>query len=878
MRFPEAFSARYDVKSVLGEGGMGRVLLAEDRQLGRAVAIKLLAEFDDGPDGPLRQRFTEEARVCAGFKHPNIVRLLSFDFFPDGKPYMVFELIAGEDVAKRLEKQRTLPVPEVLAIAEAVLAGLQYAHDHRVIHRDVKPGNIILRAEGGDAMLTDFGVAKAQTGRTFKTQTNLILGTPLYMAPELIRREAVGPGVDIYALGCTLYECLTGQPPFTGKSDVMVLEKHLNEAAPPLREVRADVPPDVELLIERAMHKDPERRFRAARDMAGWVDTIRSGGRVPQAKTNPVTYAPVTAGARTRSEHRGRGAPSRNTQVTSEGTSRGTTVLETPSGISRRARRTAAVALAVLLGAALGAYGWHHAGGQPSGVHAAFGPDGLEIAWHTAQPARGAIYHGPLDEAAVVNPDGTLDRPPPHARMTRVDEDAAAVEHRVLLAKLRPGDRVVVSLATSTGESSWARAMLVPPVKEARQTPPEPGATSTRVTAATGRVRSARLEAWTAAGEPLVIAPAIPDAVELSFDVPLPPDQLDDRTRVVAEQLPGVTQQMPVLTMRRAAARLVEAVERADPKQLISRLVKDPNYDVNADFPNMLAETPMIEMPKEVARRKSAEGYFLQQVRRSLEERGVLQPLEEFRPFANAFFAGGVPDDQKLRAYEALLELEPLDALIRGQLDAEHQLEIQKVFSGLVHLTYTLPAPDAPPAAPPPGAVSVLPGGQGWATDDYDMWRSLIFWCNGASFFRNVIAQPQPDAVSIHTFFLPRRSYALSPLPGAGGAGLAQLKAEVCILGSNFHYDVVLRGGARTFRVRLAQPGRPDWRQAMDDAGNTGPHSPYGEIVAEFPAHYLPTEDLKVEVEYRHLPGVRMAQINAVPRASLIRSLTLAVK
>ena len=261
----DVIADRYELGQTLGAGGMARVVQAYDRVLDRQVAIKLLRE-DISVDPTVRERFLGEARTAARFNHPNAVTV--FDTGQDGRqPWIVMELISGQDLAQRLGTSGRLDETDAVAIADAVLAALEAAHRDGMVHRDVKPGNIMLLDDGG-VKLADFGIAKSiQDATAGLTATGQIIGTAKYLSPEQVEGHPATPASDVYALGCVLYEMLAGQPPFTGDSAITIALAHTRNRAPDIRRVRPDVSPTVAAAIDRALVKDPERRFADAGQM-----------------------------------------------------------------------------------------------------------------------------------------------------------------------------------------------------------------------------------------------------------------------------------------------------------------------------------------------------------------------------------------------------------------------------------------------------------------------------------------------------------------------------------------------------------------------------------------------------------------------------------
>jgi len=271
---------RYRVLDQIGEGGMGRVLLASDDTLRRKVALKTLKRMDKSA----RRRFLREARAAARISHPNVCPIFEVGE-EGGRPFLAMELLPGETLAARLRREPLSPT-EALDLAEDLLAALGALHDAGVVHRDLKPSNIFLTPHG--AKLLDFGlarelpgdVARALATATDLTRPGLIIGTPGYMAPEQILGHAVDARADLFAAGAVLYEALTGHRPFRGESAVEALSGTLYEEPPPLAGAPALAALDAP--IRRALAKKPAERYASARDMAG---ALREAARVAAAGT-----------------------------------------------------------------------------------------------------------------------------------------------------------------------------------------------------------------------------------------------------------------------------------------------------------------------------------------------------------------------------------------------------------------------------------------------------------------------------------------------------------------------------------------------------------------------------------------------------------------
>jgi eukaryotic-like serine/threonine-protein kinase len=250
-------AGRYRLESKLGSGGMSTVYLARDETLERWVAIKLLhREVSDQPDQ--LERFRREARAVAQLSHPNVVAVI--DAGEDGGfPFIVFEYVAGETLKARIDRAARLPLDEATAYAIEVGRGLAAAHAHRLVHRDVKPQNVLIDPEGR-AKVTDFGIARSLESDGL-TKTGRVLGTTDYVSPEQAMGHEVDARSDVYSLGVLLYEMLTGHPPFTAETVVGVAMKHVNDPMPDVQEDRPDASAALARVVEKATQKDPRRRY-----------------------------------------------------------------------------------------------------------------------------------------------------------------------------------------------------------------------------------------------------------------------------------------------------------------------------------------------------------------------------------------------------------------------------------------------------------------------------------------------------------------------------------------------------------------------------------------------------------------------------------------
>ena len=269
-----ALGAHYDIEQELGRGGMGIVYCAKDRRLKRTVAIKILPpELAFRSD--IRSRFLREAETAAQLSHANIVPIYSVDEM-ENLVFFVMAYVAGNNIAKELHERGRLGVVETRRILREVADALAYAHGRGVVHRDIKPDNILLDRDTGRAMVTDFGIARAiseNTDSSRLTATGMAIGTPTYMSPEQAAGEREIDGrSDLYALGVVAYQMLSGAPPFTASSTPAMLVKHLTERPQPLRAKRSDVPEELERIVMVLLEKDPANRLPSAGALVAALD------------------------------------------------------------------------------------------------------------------------------------------------------------------------------------------------------------------------------------------------------------------------------------------------------------------------------------------------------------------------------------------------------------------------------------------------------------------------------------------------------------------------------------------------------------------------------------------------------------------------------
>src|SRR5664279_53890 len=266
------FDKRYVIKRKLGSGGMAIVYLAEDQELGRLVALKLLDDRH-ASDEQFVERFRREAQSAAGLNHPNIVSIFDRGHAA-GTYYIAMEYLDGRTLKELLVRNGPTPIPIAIDYARQILGGLAFAHRNGIIHRDIKPHNIVVGSDGR-LKVTDFGIARS--GASQMTEAGSIVGTAQYLSPEQARGAAVDPRSDLYSLGIVLYEMLTGKVPFTGDTPVEIAMKHLSEIPEPPSTLRPEISHDLDAVVMRALAKDPDQRYGSAEEMDAELARVARG-------------------------------------------------------------------------------------------------------------------------------------------------------------------------------------------------------------------------------------------------------------------------------------------------------------------------------------------------------------------------------------------------------------------------------------------------------------------------------------------------------------------------------------------------------------------------------------------------------------------------
>jgi serine/threonine-protein kinase len=269
----EVVSDRYELDELVGTGGMSSVYRARDRLLERNVAIKVLHEHYSRDEAYV-ERFRREARAAAKLSHPNIVTVIDRGE-AEGRQFIVFEYVDGQNLKQLVASRGRLPVRDALELGVEIGRALAFAHAQGLVHRDVKPQNVLLG--NGDVKVTDFGIARSLDVQVGLTQTGTVLGTSDYISPEQATGRQVDARTDVYSLGAVVYELLAGQPPYSGDSFVAVAMRHVNDPVPSVTAARPDVPLRVDAALRRAMAKDPDDRFQSMGDFVAELSTCLGG-------------------------------------------------------------------------------------------------------------------------------------------------------------------------------------------------------------------------------------------------------------------------------------------------------------------------------------------------------------------------------------------------------------------------------------------------------------------------------------------------------------------------------------------------------------------------------------------------------------------------
>jgi len=335
------FDGRYRIVRKLGTGGMANVYLAEDQELGRSVAIKILDDRH-AADEQFVERFRREAKNAASLSHPNIVAIYDRGE-AEGTYYIAMEYLDGRTLKELLVRFGPPPVKIAIGYARQVLSGLAFAHKYGLVHRDIKPHNVLVDS-GGHVKVTDFGIARSESSQM--TEAGSIIGTAQYLSPEQARGAPVDQRSDIYSVGILLYELLTGSVPFTGDTPVEIAMKHLSAVPEPPSKKRPEIPRGVDLAVVRALAKDPAERYQSAEEMDAELARLEQGFRVSDETADAATAVLAGSGIDTTAV--------RKAPVVTTGAYRRPPDGGYPQPVRRRPRWPWLLALLLLIGAGVG--------------------------------------------------------------------------------------------------------------------------------------------------------------------------------------------------------------------------------------------------------------------------------------------------------------------------------------------------------------------------------------------------------------------------------------------------------------------------------------------------------------------------------------------
>ncbi len=292
------YNSRYEIIRKIARGGMAEVYLARDLQLHRSVALKVLFR-ELSTDQAFVQRFRHEAQAAANLSHPNIVSIYDWgESEADNTYFIVMEFVDGDTLSKLIRSRGSLEAPRAAEIGSDISAGLEYAHAHGVIHRDVKPGNVIVTKEGA-AKVTDFGIARGHNSDMSLTQTGAVMGTATYFSPEQAQGERVDARSDIYSLAVVLYEMIIGKPPFSGDNPIAIATKHVQEMPPAPSDIDPTIPEAFEAIVMKAMAKSPDDRYQSAGELHDDLARFVAGERVSAPAYDPSVTTFFDAGSTT---------------------------------------------------------------------------------------------------------------------------------------------------------------------------------------------------------------------------------------------------------------------------------------------------------------------------------------------------------------------------------------------------------------------------------------------------------------------------------------------------------------------------------------------------------------------------------------------------
>lgn len=895
MEFSEEFNNKYEVIKLLGQGSMGAVYLARELSLSRLVAIKFLTALDN-PAAQAYDRFQEEARVCATLKDPNIVAL--YVSGQEGKtPYLVFEYVKGKNLLEEIRSRGRLESPEVLEIGLGIVSGLICAHSHNIFHRDLKPGNVILREEDGQPMILDFGMAKSDLRDNFKTRQGLILGTPLYMAPELIKRAIVDARTDLYATGCSLYESLAGRPPFLADSEYKVVKMQVEDDPPPLTEFnpKADADPRLVEIIQISIRKNPDNRFQSARSMMRCLNAVKENRPWPvedsplfqlKEKDSFQSWSGKPAGYR--STHR-RSRRIDGSQDRSVGK-----VLRSLARLIFLSRGFLALFFSILfVSVVILSVLWRDHRSPAGTMSVLVTPDGtVSVNWHTEGVSRDVVFCAPTGSAKAS--EGIFKK-----------EEKERQSHQIDIGGLESGKSYDLRVVSSLGQTLWSEKVRVPGKDEITISYEDPDRALIKI-----RTKGIRSVLTDAKGQVLKDAKVTRHEDE-GFQIAVPIDFTTSYTdlQLEVEQGPRVRCRYKIPFVRGLALQLLEGLKKLDAGDLIRKLVRDNHFDKNITFahgggrnknPGFVPSGFEI-LPE--AKRKAQTGYFRDQLISALSTDPLWSRLETLRklkgsPRASARFFGNshYPVEVQLGLYHSLLKLHYLD-LVPLYQDEGQAIKPEEIYEPLVKFDYRMEAPDSKP-----GEVPVAKKPLGWATDDYKQWLVFSQWQDSFPVvYRSIFDGTHPSKPEdLQSSFQGRREFTVPNLSVKGPKDRVILRAVVLALSPAYFFEVSFRSAGkpeRSLKLIFHHPGLRDWYLAMDflkSDSNGSSQAPsassrdywkdedhvrklWGEIEASIASELIPPAPFTLSIAYRRIPDVPSDSIMFLQRTAFTKGISLRV-
>lgn len=638
IQFTPEFLERYSIRRLIGEGGSGAVYEAEQKSLGRVVAVKFLSNHLFLEEESVR-RFLDEGKITARLTHGNIVTIYDFGVMGE-TPYAVFEFISGKPLRSLLDSSRRLPVTEALRITQESLAGLSYAHGLGVVHRDLKPENLLLEPDGR-VKIADFGLAKGREKRDYKTRAGVVLGTPEYISPEQASGQEATPQSDLYSLGIMLYEMLSGAVPFSGSNDMAILIAHVQKTPRPLQEILPGIPTLVAEIVARSLEKQPGKRFASADEFAEKLEELqpyvgRSTREVPSGVVRMV-----------RASSTGRMA-ARPRALTSEIRTGQRAIVGLLAGLAL-----------LIVGVAAGTYFF-----RASLTATTCSVDSVQI--------RPGVHTSTLEWRSNVATTGTIELAEEGAagtddwRRITTPEEQPGLEHRVVLSELKPETSYRFRFVYPDGSTS-----ILYSFQTARPFRPEgveiDYLTADKVALTVRSAEKVRLSAEFPGTERLE-APSEAGLIHTLVITGVNPMSGIKGGMLKASYSGDEKSDLPLEPVPSLPETLAAEVDRLDLAALIGGLDKQ------------LAALP-------AAQRQAAFSSRLKKER-------VYGLFQLFRGISSAFFLSTqVSMEDKLKIYGWLTELENVDALA-NLYQLKSPLDVAPTYSGLVSRTYTDPIPE----------------------------------------------------------------------------------------------------------------------------------------------------------------------------------------